>query len=146
MAKEKDCSTKLSDLVMEREFKLFIGQLDQEIAGMAARGDRYFDIYEAGKIILINSSLSEEERRIALATVLKKYDASYAKNEEEFYLEIKTADLSPEKVLDVLIDGELFDKRSKKLQGLDQNERVMQLSKEFYMKPSLIAKYSRTRK
>lgn len=147
MPKEKDYSTKLVDLIMEEEFKLFMGNFENaEIAGMASQDDKYFDTYGAGKIFLVNETLTEDERRIAIATILKEYKKNYKESGNDFYIEVKKEELDATKVLDILINGEAFDKRNKKLENkLPYNERIMQLSKEFYVKPSLVAKYTKTR-
>lgn len=145
-SKEKDFSTKLVNLAEAENFKVLVGPLGEEMAetaGMASGGDRFFDQYGSGKVMVINAALSEDERRVAVAQLLQAYSNSYSES-VEFYIEIKKAELDPEKALEILIDEKAFEKRFKKhTRNLSYNDAIMTLSKEFMVKPSLVAKYAR---
>ena len=147
-SKEKDFSTKLVNLAEAENFKVLVGNLGEEMAetaGMASAGDRFFDTYGAGKVMVINAALSEDERRVAVAQLLQMYNASYSES-VDFYIELKKAELDPEKALEILIDEKAFEKRFKKhSRNLPYNDAIMTLSKEFMVKPSLVAKYARTK-
>ena len=143
MSKElKDLSTKLIPLATKRDFKVFFGKMDEDTACICAGDYEYFDKYGAGKIILVNESLEDGLKRVAIAQALKTYQKSFEDKETDFYIELKVSDLSYESVLGILMDKDTFEKEyAKREKELGRNEAVMTLSKEFNVKPSLVAKY-----
>ena len=145
MARElKDLSTKLVPLAEERGFKIFFGKMDEDTAIICAGNDDYFDKYGAGKIMLVNNTLEDGLKRVAIAQALKTYQNKYKNADTDFYIELKNADLSYESVLGILMDKAKFDKEfDKRIRKSGFNETVMTLSKEFNVKPSLVAKYAR---
>ena len=145
MARElKDLSTKLIPLAEERDFKVFFGKMDEDTAIICAGDDKYFDKYGAGKIMLVNDALEDGLKRVAIAQALKTYQKKYQNKDTDFYIELKIADLSYESVLGILMDKATFDREyAKREKELGRNEAVMTLSKEFNVKPSLVAKYAR---
>lgn len=146
MPKEKDYSVKLVDLLASEDFKVLLGDLGEDVAAMAAQADKYFDNYGSARIMLVNNKINQDDRRVAIATLYKEFKEHYSESYQEFYVEAKISELDPEKVLDILIDDEMFQKRYQKLsKKVGYNDTVMTLSKEFMVKPSLVAKYARTK-
>lgn len=144
MAKEKDYSTNLANLLAGYDFKLYLGELDEEIACMASQDMKYFDTYGAGRVMLVNNKMTVEERRVAIAQTFTAFLQSYGESDADFYLELKRSELKPEEALDVLIDPKRFAKRFKKVSKKEgYNQAVMTLSKEFMVRPSLVAKYAK---
>ena len=140
----KDLSTKLVPLAEERGFKIFFGKMDEDTAIICAGDDNYFDKYGAGKIMLVNNALEDGLKRVAIAQALKTYQNKFKNADTDFYIELKTADLSYESVLGILMDKATFDKEyARRERELGYNEAVMTLSKEFNVRPSLVAKYAR---
>lgn len=144
--KPKNLSTQLVQMAEAENFKVFIGELSEGIAAMAGSGDRFFDTHGAGKVLLVDSKLEQLDRRIAMATILKNYYASYQDSTEDFYLEVRADQLSAEQVLDILIDEKSFAKAFKanvKKQGYNQG--VLTTATQFALKPSLVSKYVRNK-
>ena len=144
--KVADLSTKLIDLAEERNFKIFLGKVEEGLAIIAGGNDDYFDKYETARVLLVNQELDFQTRRVAIAQALKNFEALSEEEKDAFYFEIKEEELAAEKVLGILIDREKFvNSMADHQRTMSYNDTIMTLSKEFCVKPSLVAKYAKVK-
>lgn len=144
MAKVKDYSARLVDLAANENFKVFLGNLEDDTVVLAGCADRYFDKYGSAKVILVNKKSSVSERRVGIAQALEIYKRDYKAADEDFFISIEKKDLDAELALGSLVNEDLFRSNFEKLQKkMSYNEAVQVSAKQFGIQSSLASKLVR---